>query len=612
MASYETFGSHPFLWHGALLLWGTLTCYLLYLAVRMLGADIASATVFVLLLVLSGSQNWIWIDLVPAETFGMLMTGFAVWAIVVASRRPSTARWHVLVLVAVALAGLAKESFVLLIPALLALHLTCHRVLRGGTWRQSAVALNGTLAVGAIIFVIEIGLIGRSLLVMPAGYGASAAGLSLASFDPRQWLQLLSVLPLNVRIVLAVTPFVWAGIWLAERESGSSALAAAAVLVLWMAPQLVLYKNSMQERYLFPLVLGVAAVISLSLAASLRIPRLRLLWPAGVIVLLPPLVAGVPSTTGTVGSFVAETKAANRMITFVAQNVPVNETILMAGDAGTPYGFEAAYSLPMYLKVAGSNSPFYLWPLISKGERSPMHIAASRDNTAFRYPDSLSPAEVGAIIIVDKWVSAFDYDSLRRWLGDTKWREVSFTEPYGAFSLRPFGYTVSGEVTHRILLSTASRGVPSERPLVAVDRSLMEVVTTGPLLETPSWGLERDGSGAGTVVWIGQGEEEGVGGDLSSTQEQPIEMDLQAIPGPSRPGPSRTVELRLDNRSGLQTRRNVFDGDRWRFSVTLEPGINHFRLEVLDEATVAVQPNGDTRHLMALLRQITVRPSAHQ
>ena len=158
----------------------------------------------------------------------------------------------------------------------------------------------------------------------------------------------------------------------------------------------------------------------------------------GVVALLPVLGEGVESTTTAVGSFVAETQTANRMVEFLAQNVPADQTILMVGDSGTSYGFEATYALPTYLKMAGSNSPFYLWPIISKGERSAMHILASKNNTAFRYPDTLLPNDVGAIIIVDNGIPAVDFKPLVRWLGDTAWREINFTEPFYSFSFSEF------------------------------------------------------------------------------------------------------------------------------------------------------------------------------
>jgi hypothetical protein len=264
--------------------------------------------------------------------------------------------------------------------------------------------------------------------------------------------------------------------------------------------------------------------------------------------------------------------------------------------------------LPIYLKMAGSNSPFYLWPIVSQGDRSAMHISASKDNTAFRYPETLLPNDVGAIIIVDNGIPAFDFKPLVRWLGDTAWREINFIENCYFFSFQNFWYLKTGEVNHKILLSISSNGVPSARPLIVVDHSLTGVVTAGPWLDFPSWGLESS-AGQGSFVWIGQGDEEGLGGVLSSTREQSVSITFEVVPGPSRSDSTRTVEFSLDNSAGLQNQRKVFEGGQWKLSVTLQPGANHFRLRLLDEATVPIQPNGDTRRLLALLRRMTVSMS---
>ena len=456
------FGVNPHLWHAATILWGVLTCYLFYVALRTIGADIVSSFIFVLLLVLSGNQNWIWINLVPQETIGMLWTATAVWGIAVASQRSQPGRSIVLPLTAMTLAGLVKESFVLLIPALLLLHVTCHKCLNGQSWCESLHQLRVPLTLGALVFVIEITLVMIVLWSKPGGYSAEASGLSVASFDPRRWLQIVSPLTWQHQLVAAGGVFLWASLWFDKTVSRTCLLASAGIFAAWSIPQVVLYTKGLNERYLFPAIVSVAAVIAWELSILWRKRRWSW-WVVGVLLVLPVVVNGVKPTTTTVSWFTAETLAVHRAVKFLAQNVRADETILMAGDSGTPYAFEATYSLPLYLKIAGADSPFYLWPLVAKGERSAMHIAASKNNTVFRYPDSLTPHAVGAIIIVDTFVPALDSKPLANWLGDTRWREMDFAEPYYAFSVSEFRYVKAGEVNHRVLLP-AARGIPGERP----------------------------------------------------------------------------------------------------------------------------------------------------
>jgi hypothetical protein len=598
------FGTNPHLWHAATLLWGVLTCYLLYIALRRIGADVASSFIFVLLL-LSGTQNWIWVNLIPQETMGMLMSAIAVWAIVLASqRRNQTAQWDVLALIAMALAGLVKESFVILIPALLLLRWTCQNFINGQSWRESLYSLRRWITAGTLIFIIEIALVMTVLLSKPGGYSAGASNLSAESFYPIHWMYLLSTLELGKPLLLVSGVWVW--LWLSKKFNRTCLLAIAAIFAAWLIPQLVLYTNGINERYLFPAITSVAAAIALGLSILLK-QYLWPLWVIGVLLLLPNLTNDFKSTFTTVGSYAAETLAADRLIEFLAQNVPAEQNILMAGDSGTPYGFEATYSLPLYLKSAGSKSPFYLWPLLSKGERSPMHIAASNNNSSFRYPDSLTPHDVGAIIIVDTFTPGLNYKPLTQWLGDTAWREINFTEPYYSFSITDFKYVKVGKSSHKLLLSASSNAVPSDRPLIVVEQSLMDVVSASPLLDSPPWGVERDYAGPGSIVWLGQGDNEGLGGVLSSKREQSINIDLEMIPGPSRLDKRRTAEFLLENGAGQHTHRAVSEGGQWMFDTILQPGANHFRLRIIDEATVSIQPNGDTRRLLALLRRMRIR-----
>ena len=602
----KMYGTSPHLLHATVILSGILTCFLFYISLRKIGADMASSSVFVFFLVLSGNQNWIWLNLIPQETMGMLLTAVAVWAIVNASKYQNATSWDVLALAAMAAAGLFKESFVILMPALLLLRWTCQKRPNGESWRENLRRLRLPLATGAMIFVIEFALVMAVFLSKSEGYAAKASGFSVASFDPRRWLEIFSALAWDWKFVSVAVFVLWASLWFDKKFNRTYLLGGTAIFAAWLVPQVLLYTNGLNERYLFPAIASLSAAVGLGLSILLRKQRLWPLWIVGVLFLLPILANGVTSTTKTVGALTADTVAANRMIEFLAQNVPTDQTILMAADRGTGYGFEAMRSIPLLLKMAGSNSPLFLFPIESKGERSALHIAAIGDNTSFRYADTLTPADVGAVIIVDKWLPGFDSEPLAQWLGDTTWREINFIEPYYSFSFREFRFIKAGEVIHKILLLPSSGGVPSARPLIVFDHSLTGVVSANQWLDFPPWGLERDYAGSGSIVWLGEGDEEGLGGVLSSTREQSVNIDLEVVPGPSRSDYRRTVEFSLDNRAGQQKQREVFEGGKWKFNVKLQPGPNHFRLRILDKATISIQPNGDTRRLLALLSRMTL------
>jgi len=600
------FGTNPLLWHAATILWGVLTCYLFYVALRKIGADAISSLVFVLLLVVSGNQNWIWINLIPQETIGMLLTAIAVWAIVLASQRARAARWDVLALIAMALAGLAKESFVILIPALLLLRWVCQKRFSKQSWQQALRRLRVPLTAGALVFMIELAPL-VTILLSKSGGDSKTYSLSVSGFDPRLWLQIVLTLGLYKQLLLAASVLLWVTLWFSRRSTRPYLLVSIGILAAWLIPQVVLYGNGLNERYLFPAIVSVAGLIALGLSILWR-RRLWFFWLVGMLLLMANLAKGVGPTTQTASWFAAETVTANRAVEFLAQTVSADQTILMAGDSGTPYGYEATYSLPLYLKLAGSNSPFYLWPLVALNGRTSMHIAASNNNTAFRYPDALTPRNVGAIIIISLR-DGLDFKPLSDWLGDTLWREINFTKPYRAFSIRKVKYIEWGEVSHTVIvpLQTAS-DVPDSTPLITIHPTLRGTVRANPLLTAP-WGIDRDYAGhPGSTVWLGQGDEQGFGGVLLSTQKQPVEITFTIVPGPGRPDHKRTVEFSVANHAGQETQEKVIESQNCNFSATLQPGVNHFKLRVLDKATVLIQPNGDTRPLLALLHHMTVTP----
>ena len=604
-ASGPLFGTNPQLWHAATILWGVLTCHLFYIALRKIGADVVSSLIFVLLLVLSGNQSWIWINLIPQETIGMLLTAMSVCTIVLASHRPRAGRWDVLSLMAMALAGLVKESFVILIPALLLLRWACQKCFDGQSWSQTLRQLRVPLTIGALIFAIELALVMAVFLSNLGGYSAKVSGLSASSFDPRRLFHVVLSLGWDKQLLLAAGVLLWIILWFRQKSSRSYLLGTAVILAAWMIPQVVLYTNGLNERYLFPAIAGFSAFVALGLSILQR-RRLWPLWLIAILFLLASLAKGVKPTTQTASWYTAETVSANRAVQFLAQNIPADQTILMAGDSATGYGFEATYSLPLYLKLSGSKSPFYLWPLVAQDGRNALHVAASQNNTAFRYPDALTPSDVGAIIIVNTFVSGLDFKPLSNWLGDTVWREINFTEPFYAFSLQEFKYVEAGEVSHTALIPLhAASDVPSARPLITIHPGLRGIVSASPLLEVSPWGINRDWVGPGSIVWLGRGDSQGFGGTLWSRQKQAVEISLSIVPHPSRPNYRPSVELSLENHAGQQTQKKTIEGENSNFSMALEPGVNRFKLRALDEATVLARPNPDTLPL-ALLRRMTV------
>jgi hypothetical protein len=138
--------------------------------------------------------------------------------------------------------------------------------------------------------------------------------------------------------------------------------------------------------------------------------------------------------------------------------------------------------------------------------------------------------------------------------------------------------------------------------VVTVEDSIAGTVAVGDF-RAPEWGEDRPGK----LIWLGEGDEQGIAAVLGSDGQRTVELAFDVRPGPGRDDALRTVELNVENQAGTQTERQRFDRPTTiSFAVNLQVGRNELSFRCLDEPTVLVQPNGDTRPLLLRLDAIRV------
>ncbi|MBE7552037.1 MAG: hypothetical protein HS126_13290 [Anaerolineales bacterium] len=415
------FGTNPQAWHIATISFGVLTCFLLYLAARKLDADIFSASLFAPMFVMTGSLAEIWYRLGPNETLGMVVLALSIWAIANAARRVSPWFWDGLALTAMALAGLTKESFVLVIPALLLLRWTLQCWIHQETWRQAFCTLRRLMVGGLLVFVVEIVILIVVMFYAPKGYGPAIVNLSLMSFDPRKWYEQLilsEAVPLVCYCFMSFT--LLAVYWLGGKPQRSYLAAIFLIFAAWVIPQLVLYSNLMFGRYFFPAIVGIAAINLLTLVVVQR-RRGWILWTLCVMGLLTSFGYGLNFTTKSVNYYTADTQVVHEMVTYLARKVNPNRSIVIAGDIVRDQ--EWFFSLGVHLRFAGSISPVY----------RVQDITASEVNN------------IGAIILLHLPDNEFPI-----WFIPDRWQEKAFSQPYYSLSIRELGYRKEGDVRYNV------------------------------------------------------------------------------------------------------------------------------------------------------------------
>lgn len=136
-------------------------------------------------------------------------------------------------------------------------------------------------------------------------------------------------------------------------------------------------------------------------------------------------------------------------------------------------------------------------------------------------------------------------------------------------------------------------------------------------LKSSSWEIET--VSANGLLWLGEGDMQGLRGFLWSEKERTVLLVIEASPGPSKVSPDRTLTFKFFRRQsynflveGRRIEQYHFIGpadsllNRLVIPLELQYGLNEFRLSSADLATIQKLPNGDTRPLLILIQKMTL------
>jgi hypothetical protein len=144
---------------------------------------------------------------------------------------------------------------------------------------------------------------------------------------------------------------------------------------------------------------------------------------------------------------------------------------------------------------------------------------------------------------------------------------------------------------------------PVTAPLITVDPRFAQRLTIDPALVRLPWPIEHS-SDTVSFLWIGSGAAEGLDVILWAAADLEVNVRIDAVPGPSRAAPERTLALRVNGQSA--DRRSLLAEGTVQFSASLRKGRNPVELWVDEDPSILRQPNGDRRHLMAMIRAMRI------
>lgn len=271
VAEAGMFGCDFFLWLVYTGILAALTSFFLYLFVKKQGFALLESLLFPLF-ALIGKQGVVWWSLGPAEAIGMTMLAASLFCMLQTVLATSK-RWlwlPLFVLFAV-LMSLSKESFIVVLPALMFWNIWLDHDKRSVRWDESFKRNAGPLLVLGFVFVSEVLFIFR--YVGTGGYSSLAGGLD--GFAPFSYLKtaittLLSISSVGYGLIFMLGLLLL--FFFSRKEEGVLTPGVRfakdfrwpfVLFLLLVGPQCILYARSgFYGRYLLPLLFGYAVLLT--------------------------------------------------------------------------------------------------------------------------------------------------------------------------------------------------------------------------------------------------------------------------------------------------------------------------------------------------------------
>jgi hypothetical protein len=395
------FGTNPLVWHAFVLFLGICTALLLYHTGRALRVAPPLAFAFAVLFLYAPSAAYTWIRIGPQESIGTFLTGLALFAVAQAVSRAKPGWCDFLFVISASAAALTKESFILVLPAILYARIALECIIRHRSWRQSISANSGVLVALSLVFVFGLTL---TALAAKMGGAASYGGSSLvASVDYFVGLGKSVLNTLWEGGLLGAVFLFFISAWYRRSLQGERRYILHAIIFcgLWIAPQLLLYstRGGITGFYLLPAVIGLAAANVMALLALYR--QRSKAYSVGLIWLVVWLTLAGAQVYARASKIQADSVALNRMLDFLAANVGPGKTVVVAADPIENY--ESTLSLVYHIGYRHRNDiPIALLSSHNTSPHNPFESTLKNTlETTFseHNAQSVSPEQIDAVIL---------------------------------------------------------------------------------------------------------------------------------------------------------------------------------------------------------------------
>lgn len=451
----RSIGADALRWHTIMLALAGITCAALFVAALSIPGSARVAALFALMVMLGpdpGPARVWYMMATKAEAVGTLFLAFAIIAISRAALGKNKRTWDGGALLFALLAGLTKESFVLVIPALATLRIWLESKETQTTEWQSLRSLKRLMAAYAGIFLALSTAIALTLSIASVESYGGATFRSSSVFSEGLYLTLSQFPSQSVWFV----PVILSGYTLARLYGPTGALKTAApvliLAVLWVVPQVLLYsaRGGMWDHYWLPCAIGIAGLNAAAIA-YLSDQKDRWLFAIAIIAVVIWIGNGIRVNFQTVSNFAERTHARQEALLHVAQRISNEGKILVIGDGrrDSEYSFSWIFFLGHERKP---HSQVYFYDTRSE------YRGQFSTSLFFPYGGKLSDTsacQFDALIFLSE--PQEDDSDWRTWYRETCHKVYTFSRPQRYLSVKSRGWT-TGEFSITVATKIQSAG----------------------------------------------------------------------------------------------------------------------------------------------------------
>lgn len=348
-----------------------LIAFFLFLSIRKLGYSLLLSIVFPLL-ILVGSQSAIFWRLGPNESIGMWFLSLSVLSMIYAIKsNKNKIIFRILFCFLGLLMALCKESFLLLIPALLFVYLFLYSRNNANLKLSLSVKKNlPELVFFGLLFVLSVAYVSVKVNTESLGY----AGIKDVDFQ--KYVKAFGTLFLNegvgvVSLMLFTLSYV-VSVSLDKKNKQSSSRTHLYVLilaVLIVVPQVYLYgKSGVFERYFIPGVIAWAILFVFSVKSIKQVlstldnHRYSVSFSVfSGILLLSIFIPKLISVTTSARNFTKECQQVNSVLSVITENINSSDSVLFIAEPVSD--FERTASFRRYLNGVSNVEHIYTKPV---------------------------------------------------------------------------------------------------------------------------------------------------------------------------------------------------------------------------------------------------------